>query len=207
MELIYLIIGLLVGITIHECSHAFVADRLGDPTPRIQGRLTLNPLAHIDVVGTIMMLLFRFGWGKPVQVNNQYFRAPVRDMALVSLAGPVSNFLVAFVLALVLRGVGDGMPDVIFSLLNFVIDVNIVLGVFNLLPFPPFDGSKIVALFVPRRFEKAYQHFLDKGVVYVILFVVFDAIVLAPMMGHVSFIARFISFAAAFVKGVIVLGA
>ncbi|MCX6733345.1 MAG: site-2 protease family protein [Candidatus Peregrinibacteria bacterium] len=207
MELIYLIIGLLVGITIHECSHAFVADRLGDPTPRIQGRLTLNPLAHIDVVGTIMMLLFRFGWGKPVQVNNQYFRSPVRDMALVSLAGPVSNFFVAFVLSLILRSVGDGMPDVIFSLLNFVIDVNIVLGVFNLLPFPPFDGSKVVALFVPRRFEKTYQRFLDHGVVYVILFVVFDAIVLAPMMGHVSLIGRFISFAAAFVKGVIVLGA
>lgn len=207
MELLYLIVGLLVGITIHECSHAFVADRLGDPTPRVQGRLTLNPLAHIDIVGTIMMLLFRFGWGKPVQVNNQYFRSPVRDMALVSLAGPVSNFFVAFVLALVLRGVGDGMPDVIFSLLNFVIDVNIVLGVFNLLPFPPFDGSKVVALFVPRRFEKAYQRFLDYGVVYVILFVVFDAIVLAPMMGHISFIQRFISFAAAFVKGVIVLGA
>lgn len=207
MELLYLIVGLLVGITVHEYSHAFVADRLGDPTPRMQGRLTLNPLAHIDVIGTIMMLLFRFGWGKPVQVNNQYFNSPVRDMALVSLAGPVSNFLVAFVLALVLRGVGDGMPVFVFSLLNFVLDVNIVLGVFNLLPFPPFDGSKVVALFVPRRFERAYQHFLDRGVVYVILFVVFDAVVLSPLMGHVSLIARFISFAAAFVKGVIVLGA
>lgn len=206
MEYLYLIIGLLVGIAVHEFSHAYVADRLGDPTPRVQGRLTLNPLAHIDIVGTIMMLLFRFGWGKPVVVNNQYFRSPVRDMALVSFAGPLSNFLVAFALVLMLRGMGGFMPVWVFSLFNMVLDINIVLGVFNLLPLPPFDGSKIIALFVPRRFERAYARFLDRGVVYVILFVVFDAIVLVPLFGHISLIERFISFAAAFVKGVMVLG-
>ena len=119
MDFLYLIIGLLIGITIHEFSHAYVADRLGDPTPRYQGRLTLNPVAHIDPVGTLMMLLFHFGWGKPVIVNNQYFRSPMRDMALVSLAGPISNFVVAFVMVLLLRGFGDFLPDWIFSLLNY----------------------------------------------------------------------------------------
>lgn len=206
MDFLYLIIGLLIGITIHEFSHAYVADRLGDPTPRYQGRLTLNPVAHIDPVGTLMMLLFHFGWGKPVIVNNQYFRSPMRDMALVSLAGPISNFVVAFVMVLLLRGFGDFLPDWIFSLLNYIADVNIVLGIFNFLPFPPFDGSKILGLVMPRRFERAYQRFLDKGVMYVILFVVFDAVVLAPLLGQISLVGRFVSFAAMIVKGIMVLG-
>lgn len=206
MDFLYLIIGLLVGITIHEFSHAYVADRLGDPTPRYQGRLTLNPVAHIDPVGTLMMLLFHFGWGKPVIVNNQYFRSPMRDMALVSLAGPISNFVVAFVMVLLLRGFGDFLPDWIFSLLNYIADVNIVLGIFNFLPFPPFDGSKILGLVMPRRFERVYQRFLDKGVMYVILFVVFDAVVLAPLFGQISLVGRFVSFAAMIVKGIMVLG-
>lgn len=205
LDFLFLFVSLLVAVSVHEFSHAWVADRLGDPTPRVQGRLTLNPLAHLDIAGTLMLLLFHFGWGKPVVVNSQYFRVPLRDNALVSLAGPVSNFVVAFVLSVVMLLVQDGVPEVVFSLLGFMLDLNIILGVFNLLPFPPFDGSKILGLFMPVKWGRAYERYLERGTVYVILFVLFDFIVLKNAFGY-SIIQVVVSVLAAFVKGVLVLG-
>jgi len=205
MDFLFLFIGLLVAVSVHEFSHAWVADRLGDPTPRVQGRLTLNPLAHLDVVGTLMLLVFQFGWGKPVVVNSQYFRVPLRDNALVSLAGPLSNFFVAFGLSVLMVVVQRSVPEIIFSLLGFVLDLNVVLGVFNLLPFPPFDGSKILGLFVPAKWERAYRHYLEQGTVFVILFVLFDFIVIRNAFGY-SIIQITVSVLAAFVKSVFVLG-
>lgn len=183
VEFIYLAVALVTAITIHECAHAFVADRLGDPTPRVQGRLSLNPLAHLDPIGTLMMVIFHFGWGKPVVINPRYFRAPIRDSALVSLAGPATNFVCAFALALILKQGRFFIPVQLFALLDMILDVNLLLGIFNLLPFPPFDGSKIVGLFIPKRFERAYSTYLERGVIYVILFVLFDFVVLAPILG------------------------
>src|SRR3990167_2370413 len=103
METLYFLFGLIIAITIQEFAHAFLADRLGDPTPRAQGRLTLNPLAHLDPVGTLMLLIFRFGWGKPVIFDPYNLAHPRRDAGLISLAGPVSNIILAIGLSLILR--------------------------------------------------------------------------------------------------------
>lgn len=205
MELLYLIIGLVVATTVHEFSHAYVADRLGDPTPRIQGRLTLNPLAHLDVVGTFMILFFRFGWGKPVQVNPNYFRVPLRDSAAVSFAGPFSNFFLAFAIALFLRGTHGFLHVWFLDLFETILDINLILGIFNLLPFPPFDGSKVIGFFVPRRWTHAYQTYLDKGLFYVILFVLFDYLIIAPYL-HTSLIQMTIFPIFDVVKSVFFLG-
>lgn len=206
MEIIlHLILGLLVATTIHEFSHAYLADRLGDPTPRIQGRLTLNPLAHLDPVGTLMMIFFHFGWGKPVQVNPRYFRVPLRDAAIVSLAGPLSNFIVAFALALFLKESYFLLPVWSQSLFETILDVNLVLGIFNLLPFPPFDGSKVLGLFMPRRWVGAYEHFLDKGLFYVIMFILFDYMIISQLLGT-SLIQLTVFRIFVVVKGVFFLG-
>lgn len=147
--------AVLVAITFHEHAHAWVADRLGDETPRMQGRLTLNPLAHLDPVGSILLLFAGFGWGKPVQINSRNFNRNVsiaKGEALVSLAGPVINFILAIIFAIILGIVYMFAPssfltttigEVIYILLQECVLINIGLGVFNLLPLPPLDGSKI----------------------------------------------------------------
>lgn len=146
----------LVCITVHELSHGLIAYRLGDPTAKINGRLTLNPLAHIDPVGLIMMLTVRVGWAKPVPVDLRNFQKPKRDMALTALAGPVSNFL----LAMLALGIGSLLfhfaPDgqvmaygLFFCCYTAVLSVG--LGLFNLLPVPPLDGSKILFSLLPDR--------------------------------------------------------
>lgn len=136
---------LIVAITAHEFAHALVADRLGDPTPRSLGRLSLNPLKHLDPIGTLMMIIARFGWGKPVPIDPYNFRSPRRDELLVSLAGPASNLILAAsagILNLLL-------PPILGSILYLFALVNISLGLFNLLPLPPLDGSKIFLNLLP----------------------------------------------------------
>lgn len=145
---LYLIPFLLAALVLHELAHAVVATRLGDPTPREQGRLTLNPIAHLDPLGTTMFAVtyftsgLLFGWARPVQVQPGYFRRPKESMALVAAAGPAMNFLLALVCIAVLVHVdlSDGAVRVVFQ--AFL--VNIVLGIFNLIPIPPLDGSRIV---------------------------------------------------------------
>lgn len=146
---------IFIGSPIHEFSHALIATKLGDPTPKYTGRTTLNPLAHIDPKGAILILLFGFGWAKPVSVNTRYFRYPKRDMALTALAGPVSNILLAFVFYIGMKLIGY-LPDSTFIYyLNyffmFVVEINIALAVFNLIPIPPLDGSRLLAAFLPDR--------------------------------------------------------
>ena len=141
-------VALIVAITIHEFAHAFAADRLGDPTPRIQGRLTLNPLSHLDPLGTLMILFVRFGWGKPVQFDPFNLENPKRDAAIISLAGPTSNIVLAVIMSLLLRIIGSTSPVVFVLLapiLQPIILLNIILAVFNLIPVHPLDGFKIVA--------------------------------------------------------------
>ena len=156
---LYLVPVLLVSMTLHELAHAAVAARLGDPTPREQGRLTLNPIVHLDPVGTAMFAMtyflssFIFGWAKPVLVQPRHFRRPKEGMALVAVAGPVTNFLIAlvFVAALVHYDFGDRTTDV----LALAYHVNVVLGIFNLLPIPPLDGSRIVgAVMTDATYER-----------------------------------------------------
>ena len=152
------LISLLVGLSFHEFSHAFVGDTLGDPTPRRQGRLTLNPTHHLDPMGSLMLLFAPFGWAKPVVVNPYNLRfGPAVGMALVAAAGPLSNFLLAAALAVPVKMdifpyrspslLGSwGIEHYVGFLLTYVVLINITLGVFNLLPLAPLDGSRVAAL-------------------------------------------------------------
>lgn len=144
---------------LHELAHGFAAVKLGDNTPRWQGRMTLNPMAHIDFLGSLMIILFGFGWAKPVQVNMYNFKNPKRDMAITALAGPLSNFLVAIVLGLfsaplyVWAGTTDkAFPTIVFQLVYYLIIFNIYIGLFNLIPIAPLDGSRILSAVLPNRY-------------------------------------------------------
>jgi Zn-dependent protease len=152
---------LLASLSFHEAAHAWSADRLGDPTARQLGRLTMNPLSHIDPIGTILFPLLLWwsglpmlGWAKPVPVNMRHLRAPRRDFALVAAAGPVSNLILALAAAIVLRLVlgSHGMPGIltIEGLLTQIVLLNVLLAVFNLVPVPPLDGGNVLAGFVPE---------------------------------------------------------
>lgn len=148
----FLLVGLILAITFHEAAHALVADRLGDLTPRYMGRLTLNPFAHLDPLGTLLILLTRFGWGKPVQFNPLALRNPAVGAALISLAGPTTNFLIAAVMGLLIRA---GVAPI--DLWAQIALINVILGVFNLVPLAPLDGEKVVSGLLPPnlRFQWA----------------------------------------------------
>lgn len=199
------IFSLLVAVAVHECSHAFVADRLGDPTARLEGRVTLNPLAHIDIFGAIFLFLVGFGWGKPVPVNTRFFRRPVLDESLVSLAGPLSNFLLCLLVAGVLHLFRDSIPFQLSRFLMILFDMNLGLCIFNLFPFPPLDGSKFFRIIVPKKMLSAYDRYLESGMIYTILFLVFDAMVVSNILGY-SLVSRAISVIFGVVKGAIFLG-
>lgn len=150
----------LSAVILHELSHGFVALALGDRTAQQAGRLTLNPLKHVDPVGTIFLpLVLRlvhspvtFGWAKPVPINVFNLRHPKRDMLWIGMAGPVSNLLMAIAASGFLKVFGPGLPPVVVSLVKYLALVNLVLGVFNLLPIPPLDGSRVLMSIVPNRF-------------------------------------------------------
>lgn len=149
LQVIVTIGALLLAISIHEFSHAWVANYYGDSTPKRMGRLTLNPLAHLDLLGTIFLLIAGFGWGKPVIVNPRNFQNPKLDNLTVSLAGPMSNLILATILGLILRFIG--LPPIAVTILAIIIFFNLVLMIFNLIPIPPLDGSKILAIFTSEE--------------------------------------------------------
>jgi len=149
-RLLILIPVVLIAITFHETAHGWVAYKLGDPTPKVTGRLSLNPISHLDPLGALLLLVTGFGWAKPVEVNPFYFKGDRRQgMMLVALAGPLANVLVAFVAALIFNywGFRSGLGR---QFLYNLIIINIYLAAFNLLPVPPLDGSKILAWLLPR---------------------------------------------------------
>lgn len=143
-------LSIVLAISVHEFAHAWSANKLGDDTPRLQGRLTLSPLAHLDPMGTLAMILFGFGWGRPVEVNPMRFKKGYYDL-LVSLSGPISNLLTAMVINALIVLVGVLNINIILpDFLIIAAYVNIALGAFNLLPIPPLDGSSIVSYFWPE---------------------------------------------------------
>ena len=154
--------GILIAITFHEFAHAFAADKLGDDTPRLQGRLSLNPLAHLDPIGSLMLLFVGVGWGKPVQINPNNFNRTVsisKGEAIVSAAGPIMNFILAIVFCIVYfviykfagTFVDTQIGGIVLSIILSTVYINLGLGIFNLIPMPPLDGSKILKNFLPYR--------------------------------------------------------
>lgn len=159
--LILLIPVILLALSVHEYSHGMMAYRLGDPTAKYAGRLTLNPLSHLDPIGTIMLFLVHFGWAKPVPVDPRHFANPKRDMLWVALAGPASNMFLAFLSGLVIRFInahpgpfmGSFIGNSFAVMMVLSLQINLALAVFNLLPIPPLDGSKVLYGLLPPQYE------------------------------------------------------
>lgn len=164
---------IFITLPIHEFAHGFAAVKLGDNTPRWQGRLTLNPFAHIDYVGAICIILFNFGWARPVQVNHYNFRNPKRDMAITALAGPMANIIVALICDFAFYGftaLSELSEFFIYVAIFFlyIANINIYLAVFNLLPIPPLDGSRLLSALLPYKYYYAlmrYEKFIFWGLI------------------------------------------
>lgn len=187
MIFLFRIVALLVAITVHEFSHGKVADLLGDSTARNSGRLSLNPIRHLDPLGSLMVILVGFGWAKPVPVNSSNFRNPQRDMMYVGLAGPLANFATAFLFGMPIRMGLFPHKTILFGVIETIVWINTALGVFNLLPIPPLDGSNVLAAFLPRRVLPSYWAWERYGIlVLFLIIVVFDGVfisgILVPMV-------------------------
>ncbi|MGB9803754.1 site-2 protease family protein [Desulfofundulus sp.] len=191
--------AIVLGLTLHELAHGLVADRLGDPTARYQGRLTLNPLAHVDIIGLIMLLGVGFGWAKPVPINPYNFRGDMRrGIILVSLAGPLANILLAIAGA-VAMGLGAWKLPYGRDIVLKIIDLNVILAVFNLLPIPPLDGSKILACLLPGR--QSWLYTLENYGTIILLLLLFTGIIgnvlrwiIVPLYHALLGLAKVISF-------------
>jgi len=197
-ELILLAPPLLLALTFHEFAHGYVAYQLGDPTAKNLGRLTLNPLKHLDPIGTIAFFFIKFGWAKPVPVNPQYFKDPKRDMLWVALAGPATNFVLAIVSAALAKGLWffasqlpySTMAEAILVPLNGMLIasvwINLVLCIFNFLPIPPLDGSRILMGLLPNRLAASYMKFERYGFV-LVLVLAFTGVLSKVIMPLISF--------------------
>lgn len=174
---VYRIIALIIAITVHEFAHSWTATELGDPTSKNQGRLTLNPLAHLDPMGSLMILVARFGWGKPVPVNPYLLRMDATvGMALVSVAGPLSNVLTALLFAIPIRfnllvGGGGQLAGSIGSLFVNIIAINLILAIFNMIPLAPLDGYKVALAVLPYELANQLRQFETYGPIILLLLI------------------------------------
>ncbi len=172
--IVYLI-ALLIAITIHEFSHAFAADYLGDPTPRLAGRLKLNPFVHIDLYGLLFLFIFGFGWGKPVGFDPFNLKNPRKDAAIISLAGPISNFILALLLSILLKLILffnlSVFQTIGYFILVPIISLNVILGVFNLLPIHPLDGFKIVGGILNEEKAREWYQLERYGLIFLLMLI------------------------------------
>lgn len=157
LTFVLLAIPLLYSIIVHELAHGWVAYRMGDPTAKYAGRLTLNPLKHLDPIGTAMLFIFGFGWAKPVPVNFNQLHNTRLGLILVSSAGIIANMVFAFLAVLLLQLLSPSSSGSIGQFLYYLAQINIILASFNLIPIPPLDGSKILMGFLPERFQYAFS--------------------------------------------------
>lgn len=173
--------ALILAITFHEFAHAYVADRLGDPTPGLQGRLTLNPRAHLDPIGTLMILFAHFGWGKPVQFDPYNLQNPRRDAGFISIAGPVSNLLFAIIAAILYHVLSFTVPllpaaimvlmTIFLTFLKILAILNVNLAIFNLIPIHPLDGFKIVGGILPEEYARQWYELETYGYIFLIFLI------------------------------------
>lgn len=196
LNLLLTVPGVLIALTFHEFAHAWVANKLGDDTPRYQGRLNLNPLSHIDPVGFIFLIVAGFGWGKPVQIDPRNFNGKYslsKAEAIVSAAGPIMNFILAFVFLILyyvlfvvtdaVAGLSMQWQQIIFAIITYTVSINIGLGVFNLIPLPPLDGSKILTHFLPYKAKEWFYR--NQQIFYIVFLILFitrlSGIILTPI--------------------------
>jgi Zn-dependent protease len=195
MSIIILLPGIIIGLSFHEFAHAKVATMCGDPTPKMQGRVTINPAAHVDPIGLLALIFVRFGWGKPVMINPSNFRKPRRDELFVSVAGVAMNFIVATVFMGILRLLYEFQLEFMISDLGRILNevliqvviINIVLMIFNLLPIPPLDGFNILTQIFNLRNTEFYYRVYDKGFLILIILILFNITgrVLTPLVYYV----------------------
>lgn len=200
--------GLILGIVVHESAHGYVAYRFGDPTAKNMGRITLNPIPHIDPLGSIIFPLIlaiipgntaMFGWAKPVPIDPRYFKDYKKGVFWVSFAGPLSNFILAFLFMIVLAVMSTKVPQdwslfgPFLHMVTFAVQINIILALFNLLPFPPLDGSKMVSMFLSYEANKKYEQLQQFSLIFFLAFVwsgLFSRIILLPALVVADFILQ-----------------
>ena len=181
--------GIIIAMVIHEWAHARVAYALGDFTPRMMGRLTLNPAAHIDILGLVMLFVAHFGWAKPVQINPYNFSNPKRDDILVSLAGPGANFVTAFATLIfinLLAVLGFPITEGVEMVFSMIILINVNFGLFNLLPIPPLDGSHVLRQLLPEELQEKYDELQQYSFLFLII------ILMTPIVSWILIPARHI---------------
>ena len=187
LSFLIFVITILAAITIHEFFHAWAANRLGDPTAKLSGRLTLNPIAHLDPLGTLMLLIIGFGWGKPVPFDPYNLRHPRRDSALISFAGPAANLVFALLLSLVVRFLQLFTPSIYIILFEAILGSfiywAIVLAIFNLIPIHPLDGGKVLVGLLPEKLAYQWDDFLNRYGFFIIIFLIL------PLFGGYSLVS------------------
>ncbi len=180
-KIIYDAPAVLIALSLHEFAHGWASYMLGDPTPKAQGRISLNPLHHLDLVGTLLLFFVGFGWAKPVQVDSRYYENPKSDMVKVALAGPIMNFIVAFIAIFIFEilyklDIGINLlTGYILLLLQYIAIINIGLGIFNLIPIPPLDGSKVLMAVLPPQSYFSYMKYEQFGMIILIMFIYLGA--------------------------------
>jgi len=208
MEILILLIGIAcfaLTIIIHEVAHGWMADRLGDPTARLLGRLTLNPIPHIDLYGTILLPVFLilihspflFGWAKPVPFDPYNLKDPKKDSALISLAGPAANLIIATILAIIYRFIPN---QVVSGLIAQIVEFNVALAVFNLIPIHPLDGGKILVGILPNKEAHEFDNFMNQFGIILLIFIIF------PIFGGISIISYFLYPIISFILNLLIPG-
>jgi Zn-dependent protease len=192
-DLPYVVMTLIVAFTLHEFAHAYVAYLFGDHTAKKQGRLTLSPLAHLDPFGTLLLIIAGFGWAKPVPVNRYFFKKPRLAGILVSIAGPFSNLVLAFIGLLIYYLMNNAAVDndALYRFVTLFIQINLTLGVFNLLPFPPLDGYRVIEDLVPSSTRAKMTQYESWGIFVFLILVItpLDRIVIWPLLnGAATFV-------------------
>ena len=199
----------LIALVFHEVSHGYAAYKLGDPTARSLGRLSLNPLKHLDPIGALCMLIFRFGWARPVPINSRYFKKPRRDMAITAFAGPLCNFILAFLSLLLYYVAVWGcfqitenveIPDFAAKFLAYLLlflqlshIMNLSLGIFNLIPVPPLDGSRVLYVFLPPKYYFGVMKY-ERYISLALLILLWTNILDVPLSALVSLVSRGMEF-------------